>query len=124
MGHALKSIAIHDADAPTGTGCGHCSHAQTDGAACQALLGRDGPAPVLRGPQAELQRLLAALGPALGFDDGVGQGIVHTLQVQPGEVDLQLAVGRHCGGAALADTAFQTLRGLLRDTDIYVTTSG
>lgn len=123
MGHALKSIAIHDANRPAAAGCGHCSHGQADGPTCHALLGEDCRAPVLEGPQAELQRLLAALGPALGFDDGVGRGIVQSLQVLPGEVDLQLAVGRHCGGALLADAAFQTLRGLLPDTDIYVTTS-
>jgi hypothetical protein len=35
-------------------------------------------------------------------------------------VELRLAVPTDCGGALLADTAFQTLRGLLPDTDIYV----
>lgn len=126
MAHATKSIVIHDADPPaSSSGCGHCPHAQADDArTCQTLRGEDSPPPQFSGPPAELQRLLAALGPALGFDDGVGQGILRTLRVQPGEVDLQLAIGRHCGGAALADTAFQTLRGLLPDTDIYVTTSG
>ena len=38
----------------------------------------------------------------------------------PGEVDLRLAVARCHGGAALCDSAFQTLRSLLPDTDIYV----
>ena len=125
MGHALHTIAIHPSEpAAVSGGCGHCQHAQPEGPTCQALLGQDCPPPQLRGPQAELQRLLAALGPALGFEDGVGQGVVRALMVQPGEVDLQLAIGRHCGGAALADAAFQTLRGLLPDTDIYVTTAG
>jgi hypothetical protein len=36
-------------------------------------------------------------------------------------VELQLAVDPRCGGAELADAAFQTLRRLLPDTDIYVT---
>ena len=63
---------------------------------------------------------MAALAQRLGFEPGT-VGLVRALHVQPGEVELRLAVHRHCGGAELADTAFQTLRGLLPDTDIYVT---
>jgi len=67
---------------------------------------------------------MAALAPRLGFTAEAVQtaaGLVRSLRVQPGEVTLQLAVGRQCGGRALAEAAFETLRGLLPDTDIYVT---
>ena len=47
-----------------------------------------------------------------------------TLRVLPGEVELQLALSRRCGGNDLAERAFQTLRSLLPDTDIYVTPAG
>ena len=67
----------------------------------------------------ELARLLAALADQSGFEAGTA-GLVRTLKVQPGEVELQLTVGRHCGGAELANTTFQALRRLLPDTDIYV----
>jgi len=45
---------------------------------------------------------------------------VLSLTVQPGEVDLVLASRQQCGGAVWADLAFQALRRLLPDTDIYV----
>jgi hypothetical protein len=67
---------------------------------------------------------MAALAPGLGISADANQGavgLVRSLQVLPGEVTLQLAVGRQCGGLALAEAAFETLRGLLPDTDIYVT---
>jgi hypothetical protein len=68
---------------------------------------------------------MAALGERLGFaadgDLPAGAGWVRALHVQPGEVSLQLALDRSCGGATFADTAFQTLCRLLPDTDIYVT---
>jgi len=116
-----KTIPIQSATAVPG--CGDCLHGAGSAPACRALQGEALDPPRLSGPGDELQRLLAGLAPALGFGDGQGAGIVRALQVLPGEVDLQLAVSRHCGGALLADAAFQTLRGLLPDTDIYVTTA-
>ena len=66
---------------------------------------------------------MAALALRLGFamPPGAMTGLVRAVAVLPGEVTLELAVGRACGGQGLIDTAFQTLRGLLPDTDIYVT---
>jgi hypothetical protein len=79
---------------------------------------------VLSGPPALLQRGLAELDRDLGVEaadaDGA-HGLVHALTLRDGEAELTLAVARRCGGALLADTAFQTLRRLLPDTDIYVT---
>ena len=120
MGYAAKTIAIHRATAQPGRGA--CLH-DIGTPACRATLGEDCAAPRLQGSLPDLRRVMSALGPALGFaadaaDAGVG--VVVSLSVQPGEVDLCLAAGLHCGGAALVDAAFQTLRGLLPDTDIYV----
>jgi len=119
---ATKTIPIQDA-APT-SGCGHCPHGSgsgsgSDGPDCHAAPALSWNAPQLSGPCDELARLLAALAAQPGFEAGTS-GLVRALRVQPGEVELQLAVGRQCGGAELADTAFQALRGLLPDTDIYV----
>lgn len=105
---------------PVHGGCSACLDSE-DGPVC-----RSGPAkcaaPVLDGPAGEVTRLLAALGPVLGFEPGhPGDGGVLGLRVLPGEVELQLAFSPGCGGGSeLADRAFQTLRGLLPDTDIYV----
>jgi len=87
------------------------------------VVGEEGAAPQLSGPADEVQRLLGALGRQLGYPAD-GAGLVRVLRVQPGEVDLQLAVAHCHGGAALCDSAFQTLRGLLPDTDIYVSPAG
>ena len=48
-----------------------------------------------------------------------GAGEQRWLRVQAGEVVLTLDYGRGCA-SDLAERAFQTLRGLLPDTDIYV----
>jgi hypothetical protein len=45
---------------------------------------------------------------------------VHALRVEPGEVSLELRGATHCEAHHMADAAFQTLRSLLPDTDIYV----
>ncbi len=118
-----------DKTIPIRTGAPHAGcHAclQSDaGPACHAVNPAPALQPRLIGPHDELQRLLAALAPRLGFDlqpgTAAGAGLVRGLAVLPGEVTLELAVGRQCGGQGLIDTAFQTLRSLLPDTDIYVT---
>jgi len=122
MSSPSKTIPIQNA-APAASGCGACLHGTDSGPVCHAVADRVGGAPRLSGPDPDVQRLLAALAPALGFADPLGSGIVRALQVGGDEVELQLAVSRHCGGALLADAAFQALRGLLPDTDIYVTTA-
>ena len=112
----IQSTASH-------AGCGACVQSPS-GPICRARVDESGAPPQLSGPTDELARLMAALAPRLGFATDVGHaaaGLVKSLHVQPGEVTLQLAVGRQCGGRALAEAAFETLRGLLPDTDIYVT---
>jgi hypothetical protein len=123
MHTGTRTIPIQNA-APL-TGCGHCLHGEAGEPVCRTVRGDASEAPQLSGPADELQRLMAALAPVLGFADEsgtrAGASLVRALNLLPGEVELQLAVGRHCGGATLADSAFETLRGLLPDTDIYVT---
>jgi hypothetical protein len=102
-------------------GCGHCAHDAHGVPQCRQRLAETEAHPDLAGPPEQLQRLLPALAPVLGFDARTGAGgLLRTLQVQPGEVTLQLALARHCGADELADTAFHTLRRLLPDTDIFV----
>jgi hypothetical protein len=102
-------------------GCGACS-GSIDNPACQARVGQTALPAMLSGPPAELQRLLAALAGALGFPPGQPEaGGVRSLQVGADEVELTLATAPGCGGGALlTDAAFQTLRRLLPDTDIYI----
>lgn len=81
--------------------------------------------PELRGDPATLARVMAALRQDLAAldDDERSLGadeLVHALHLQDGEAELVLAVAQRCGGVALADQAFQTLRRLLPDTDLYV----
>lgn len=121
-----RTISIQNA--VPDSGCGHCLQGADGEPVCRSVPVDAGEAPRLSGPDDELRRLLAALAPVLGFGSAsgprTGAGLVRALLVQPGEVELQLAVGRQYGGAALADSAFETLRGLLPDTDIYVTLAG
>lgn len=112
-----KTFAIHDAR--PAAGCGHCHREANGTPVCRSAHAEPCAAPALSGPQDQLTRVLAALSQGLGCAAD-GAGLVRSLTVQPGEVELELAVPPHCGGIELADTAFQTLRGLLPDTDIYV----
>ena len=120
MTWADKTIPIQGGT--THAGCNACLQSEA-GPACHAVGPVSAAPPRLVGPTAELQRLMAALAPRLGFEmaPDAGAGLVRALAVSPGEVTLELAVSRHCGGRELVDTAFQTLRTLLPDTDIYVT---
>jgi len=118
MQAAAHTIPIHNASAAPG--CGGCVQHADSGPLCRVVLGAPCAAPQLTGPADELQRLLTALTPLLGAAQT--SGLVRALHVQPGEVELQLSLRADCGGAQLADSAFQTLRGLLPDTDIYVRT--
>ena len=116
MGTAMHSIPIHDANPVPG--CGSCLHSAGGGPVCRSMPAADGGAPQFTGPADALARLQRALTPLLGaLERG---GLVRALHVQDGEVELELAVRADCGGAALADDAFHTLRKLLPDTDIYV----
>ncbi|MBP6899073.1 MAG: hypothetical protein KBC73_03230 [Burkholderiaceae bacterium] len=118
MARTATTIPILPAQASRG--CSACVQASS-GPVCRTVLGQACGAPTLSGPGQQLQRLLQALGESLGLPvQGQDNRVVRALHVQDGEVELTLAVAPQCGGAELADTAFQTLRRLLPDTDIYV----
>ena len=120
MDDAFRTITIHDAGpAAVGPACGGCLHDTTRAPVCRAMVDQPCQAPQLSGPADQLARLMAALATQLGCAPD-GAGLVRSLRLQPGEVELRLAVPAHCAGAELTDTAFQTLRRLLPDTDIYV----
>jgi hypothetical protein len=121
MSHPVIAIQADAANAHPG-GCGQCSHATDTGPACPALVRTVGLPPRLSGPEAEVQRLLAALAPVLGFAPGAPEAAgVRALRITPDEVELTLATDPACGGGAvMTDAAFQTLRALLPDTDIYI----
>ena len=120
--HWADKTLPSQAEAPH-AGCHACIQSLA-GPSCHAIEPAQPSLPRLVGPTGELHRLLAALAPRLGFDlqsiSVAGTSLVRGLAVLPGEVTLELAVGRHCGGQGLIDTAFQTLRALLPDSDIYV----
>ena len=118
----MKTLSIYPDLAPSG--CGVCAQGK-DTPNCQRVLDQTTAAPQLSGPSDEVKRLMAALGARLGLatdhDLPAGTGWLKALHVQPGEVSLQLALDGSRGGAVLADAAFQPLRSLLPDTDIFVT---
>lgn len=118
MAHHPTIPIARDSSAP---GCGGCSHG-AGLAACHIPPGQPCPPTELSGPSAELQRVLQALAQRLGFaPDAPEKAGVRLLRLAPGEAELQLALPAHCAGIEFAETAFDTLRGLLPDTDIYVT---
>jgi hypothetical protein len=111
--------------AATEPGCASCLGADA-APACRALLaGKVCADPQLAGPQAQLQRVLQALN-AEAVDTTSGRGIVdlqwvHALRIEHDQAELVLGFDPSCGpGQALSDRAFQTLRRLLPDTDVYV----
>lgn len=75
-----------------------------------------------------MRHLVAELDAALAVqrpdDPDAATSLVHSLTVADGAAELKLAVASRCAGAHLVDAAFQALRRLLPDTDIYVSSAG
>jgi hypothetical protein len=81
--------------------------------------------PVLVGDETQLQRVVAALKPQVDrvFDTDMPMGAwLRGLHLAAGESTLTLAPDLGCRGFAVATIAFDTMRLLLPDTDIYVGT--
>lgn len=119
---AHPTIPILPAEPDTTAGCGDCLHSAA-GPVCRADVAPSAGPAVLDGPSELLAAVMAALDRDLGLRDSgdlASTGLVQGLSIRDGEAVLKLAVAPRCGGARLADTAFQTLRRLLPDTDIYV----
>jgi len=103
-------------------GCGACLHSAA-GPVCRSAQGEPCLAPELSGPPDLLRQVLAELDRELAVQterERMHTGLVQALKLGDGEAELTLGVAAHCSGALLADAAFQTLRRLLPDTDIYV----
>ncbi|MBL0151849.1 MAG: hypothetical protein IPP87_25635 [Ideonella sp.] len=106
-----------------GNGCDAC-HQGSLGPDCKFTLGpRSGP-PTLNGPEDDVKAVLDALARALGSGQLDGTHWVQSVTVREGEVEVMLTADTRCAGAELADTAFQTLKRLFADTDIYVMLAG
>jgi hypothetical protein len=119
---SLRTIPIASttpAPAPC-RGCGGGDEAAPCGA---TLRGLPCAAPRLDGPPELLGRVLGELTRVLDAEAGgcvSARDFVHALRLEDGEAELRLGVLPDAAGRALMDTAFQTLRRLLPDTDIYV----
>jgi hypothetical protein len=83
-------------------------------------------APRLSGDPATVQRVVGALQTALDEHVGLREPTgawLRELRLAGDEAELSLAPGLPCCGSILAQAAFETLRALLPDTDIYVRTA-
>ena len=113
------------ASVTAGGGCGGCL-SSTSGPQCRAHLSGEACAhPQLAGRMDELLRVMQELNREV-VDPEAGRGIVdlqwvRSLRIQDGEAELTLSFAPVCGpGKELSESAFQTLRRLLPDTDVYV----
>lgn len=113
------TIPIH----PASSACGGCVSTE-GGAACRSHVGQPCLAPRLTGPHALLCQALEALRGVVDPESGrnlVDLQLVQALRIEGGEAELTLAFARGCGANRLmAEDAFQVLRRLLPDTDVYI----
>jgi metal-sulfur cluster biosynthetic enzyme len=133
MACADTTIRIHPAEAGGATpapACGGCVGATggPSGATCRTVYGQPCLAPALQGDTAVLAQALQALRQVVDLESGgnlVDLHLVQSLHIQDGEADLRLTFPRSCGPSRLmAEEAFQVLRRLLPDTDVYVRLAG
>lgn len=119
---------LHSASAADGApaaGCDACPAADADSTCKVAPSAQHCMQPQLSGPAERVAWLLRELDRHV-VDAAAGRGIVElgwvrALRVEPGEVELTLGFAPACGGGRmLTDAAFQQLRRLLPDTDVYV----
>lgn len=123
MGHASPTLWL--TPAPSSSGCGACLTSD-DVPSCRAHVNAETCAhPRLAGQRDQLQQVMQELDRHV-VDPDTGRGIVDlqwvkALHIGNGEAELTLGFAPKCGpGKELADAAFQTLRRLLPDTDIFV----
>ena len=83
----------------------------------------DAPAPRLSGDASRIEPLLARLAPQMQqvFGHPVDAGVwLASLRVSPGQAHLALAPGLACRAGVVAELAFEAMRELLPDTDLYI----
>jgi len=123
MQQAHAVVWMHSAPVPAG--CGGCLSTDA-GPKCRAHVhGQSCAHPNLAGRMDMLHRVLDALDRDV-VDPDSGRGIValqwvKSLRIDHGEAELTVTFAPQCGtGQEMAGEAFDTLRRLLPDTDIYV----
>jgi len=127
MGQAMSTLWLQSAQvqAQPHAGCGGCLSSDS-GPQCRTHVSGEVCAhPQLAGRHDLLQRVMQELNREV-IDPDVGRGIVdlhwvQALRIENGEAELTLGFAPGCGPAKqMSETAFQTLRRLLPDTDVYV----
>jgi len=125
MGQAPHTVWLQPTVAPPAGGCSGCVSTASGPVCRSALPGEPCVAPELKGDSETLNRVMMALNAEVK-DDTTGRGIVDlhwvkALRIGNGEAELTLSFAPACGpGKELSESAFQTLRRLLPDTDVYV----
>lgn len=123
MGHATPTLWIQSLQ--PASDCGGCL-SSAGGPQCRAhVTGEPCAHPHLAGQSELIRQVLDELNRQV-VDPDAGLGIVDLqwvqgLRIEDGEAELTLSFAPVCGPAKeLSETAFQTLRRLLPDTDVYV----
>jgi metal-sulfur cluster biosynthetic enzyme len=123
MGQALSTVWLQPEQSQGG--CAACLPS-TSGPQCRAhVSGEPCAHPRLAGRHELLQRVMQELNREV-IDPDAGLGIVdlhwvQALRIEDGEAELTLGFALGCGPAKrMSESAFQTLRRLLPDTDVYV----
>ena len=129
MGQALSAtLWMQSVPAPAAAGSSACGGCLTSaqGPQCRAhVSGEACTHPDLAGRQELIAQVLGELNRSV-VDPDAGRGIVDLqwvrgLRIEDGEAELTLSFAPVCGpGKELSESAFQTLRRLLPDTDVYV----
>lgn len=107
------------------TGCGACLSSASGPQCRDHVTGEACAHPRLSGRDDLLGRVLRELN-AHVVDPGTRRGVVdlqwvRALRIDDGEAELTLSFAPQCGpGKGMAEAAFETLRRLLPDTDVYV----
>lgn len=129
MGQALSAtLWMQSVPAPAAAGSAGCGGCVTSaqGPQCRAHVSGEACAhPQLAGRRELIAQVLGELNRTV-VDPDAGRGIVDLqwvrgLRIEDGEAELTLSFAPVCGpGKELSESAFQTLRRLLPDTDVYV----
>jgi len=121
----MPTVWMQPAATAAEAGCGGCLTSD-GGPRCRShVTGEACAHPQLAGQQALIARVLRELDRRV-VDPVAGRGIVglqwvRALRIEDGEAELTLSFAPVCGPAQeLSESAFQTLRRLLPDTDVYV----
>ncbi len=122
MSSPHPTLWLQDAEA---SACGSCASGVTVPACGLPRPPTVCDDPALHGDAAALDRVLAALR-TIDAPNGTGNlvdaGQIVGLHIGPDEAELSLAFAPRCGvHQQAAEAAFQALRRLLPDTDVYVT---